>query len=123
MVATTKEDASYLFTVRAAAYAKFVNEGIPPNLISWKMMPGLIRYFKRRGFTDNPEYFAANTIRKWMREGMPTQDSQRFSSTGSRQHAIEQAFERRDREVNKIIESSLEYEIDINYRRVKSERI
>lgn len=113
----------------AVEYTKFVNEGVPAESASMKQFPFLVKYFVLRGY---PEYssnsstltarsLAAMTIKKWMKEGMSTQASKRFSSTGSRQNMIENAFVGSEDKMDEYMGNSFDFLINEEYKKEKSE--
>lgn len=124
-VTTTKFGNNYRYEVFIADYARYVNYGIRPENVSWKMYPGLIHYFKLRGFAEaSAKKFAAMTIQKWLVEGMPTGFSSVYSKTGERTNFIELAFINRDEEANRELERAFEIEVDIIFKsKLKSETI
>lgn len=114
----------------AVLYTKFVNEGFPAASASMKQMPFLIEYFQKRGY---PIYssgggltavsLAAMTIKKWMKEGMPTQASKRFSGTGSRTNMIENAFIGAEVRIDEYMSNSLDFAVEEVFQMEKSETI
>ena len=81
-------------TVVAAPHIFVLNRGVPPEQVSFKMLPALMKYFRLRGFSGkDPRKIAALTIKKWQKEGMSTEASQRYSRTGERQGFIDKAVE------------------------------
>jgi hypothetical protein len=64
---------------------------------------------------------AAATIKKWQQEGMSTQASKRFSSTGARQNMVESTFAKS--EIDEYMNSALDYGVDEKYHETKSETI
>lgn len=106
----------------ALSYGAIINEGVPAAQITFKNLPGLLRYFKLRGLPDNEIPRAARaTIIKQMREGMSTQASKRFSRTGGRQHFIEAAFLYPD--LDQYMSVSFDFAVDEEYSKTKSETI
>lgn len=112
-------------------YAKFVNEGFPAESASFKQVPFLIEYFIKRGFpvassnkqTATATTMAFATVRKWMKEGMPTQASKRFSSTGSRTNMIENAFEGHGAEIDGYLLNGFDFVVEERFQKEKSETI
>lgn len=115
----------------AVLYTKFVNEGFPPEKASFKQFPFLLEYFIKRGYpvastspgTLTAPALAAMTIRKWMKEGMPTQASKRFSSTGSRTNMIENAFVRAENKIDEVITNGIDFLVEERFQKEKSETI
>lgn len=107
---------------RAVYYAKTLNEGVLPENISSKSIPGLVKYFILRGLNPQDAQRAAFlTFRKWKREGMSTQASKRFSKTGGRQNFIEAAF--LNPEIDQHFISLFDFAVDEQYKKNKSETI
>lgn len=108
----------------AVYYTKFVNEGVPAESASMKQFPFLVRYFQQRGLQlKESQGAAAATIKKWMKEGMSTQASKRFSSTGSRQNMIENAFVGSENKIDEYMGNSFDFMINEDYLKEKSEVI
>ena len=105
-------------------YGKQVDEGFQPDEISPKMIPGLVEYFIKRGLSQHDALRAASaTFKKWQSEGMSTQASKRFSTTGARQHFIEAAFIGYENKIDEFFFSSFDFGIDETFKKVKSETI
>lgn len=114
----------YRIMVFILEYGKWINDGIKAENISWKMYPGLIRYFQLRGFDEaGAKKVAALTISKWQKEGMPTKDSNQYSSTGKRTHFIEETFSKEDSNINTELSRTLDYDLNIHFLKITSERI
>lgn len=114
----------------AVYYTKFVNEGFQAKSASMKQFPFLLEYFIKRGFpvassagTVTAGQMAAMTIRKWMREGMPTQASKAFSSTGSRTQMIENAFVGSENKIDEYMTNSFDFLVEERFQKEKSETI
>jgi len=108
----------------AVDYTKFVEEGFPASSANYGQVPFLIDYFKKRGLEEK-EATAASfaTVRVWMKEGMPTQASKRFSSTGSRTSMIENAFTGSEAKIDEFIGNGIDFVVEEKYRKEKSEKI
>lgn len=132
----TKEGKSEVMTGTMLEYTKYVRDGVPAKSASMKQFPFLVDYFKLRGypstkdggFTPGPdvvsaEALAAMTIKKWMKEGMSTEASKRFSKTGSRQHFVNEAFVSGGPKLDKYMTSSLDSMVNQEYLKEKSETI
>lgn len=103
-------------------YMKIIDEGIEPEQVSFSMLPKLILYFRSKGFDEaNAKKAAVNTIKKWTREGLPTQASKRFSTTGNRKNFIEAAFTRADLDI--YMSNSFDQGVHEEYSKTKSETI
>lgn len=115
----------------AVYYTKFVDEGFPAASASFKQVPFLIEYFIKRGYpvaSTNPGTLTATqlafmTVKKWMKEGMPTQASKRFSTTGSRTNMIESAFVGADSKIDEVITGGLDFVVEEYFQKEKSETI
>lgn len=108
----------------AVAYTQYVNEGVPPQSASFKQAPFLIRYFQQRGLPEKEATAAAfATIKVWMKEGMSTQASKRFSQTGSRQNFVENAITGNEARIDEYMSNAFDHSIDEAYRKEKSETI
>lgn len=111
----------------AVYYTKFVNEGLPPESASFKQFPFLVEYFKKRGLGGQDDRdakaAAAATIKKWMKEGMPTQSSKRFSKTGSRTNMIENAIIGNENKIDDYMTDSFDFLVDELYSQEKSETV
>lgn len=108
----------------AAHYTQWVNNGFPASSASFKQLPFVISYFEKRGLSGKEAVGAAYaTIKTWMKEGMPTQASKRFSSTGSRTSAIENAFTGHQTEIDEFIGNSIDFVVEEEFQKEKSETI
>lgn len=108
----------------AVDYTRFVNEGFPASSASFKQVPFLIEYFKKRGYAEREATsFAFATVKKWMKEGMPTQASKRFSRTGSRTNMIESAFIGAEPELDELMSNGLDFVVEERFQKEKSETI
>ncbi len=108
----------------AVKYAKTLNDGIKPEDIKSNVIPGLIKYFILRGVgAKEAERAAVATYIKWKKEGMSTEASKRFSSTGERQHFIERAFEKKEIALDEYMLNTLDFSINEHYSKTKSETI
>ena len=119
---TTKTRYTATLTGYGLSYGMVVNKGYTPSQISDKMFPGLVEYFVKRGLNITQAKRAAGaTIAKWKNEGMSTQASKRFSSTGGRQHFIEAAM--LDTSIDQYMTDTLDFGIDQKFSLVKNETI
>lgn len=121
---TGKKGKADLLEGFAVEYTRYVNDGVPAESASMKQFPFVKEYFLKRGLGDvEAGAAAAATIRKWMKEGMSTQASKRFSSTGGRQHFVESAFTGNEHKIDDYMSSAFDYAVDEAYRKEKSETI
>ncbi len=108
----------------AVHYTKFVNDGVPAKSASMKQFPFLVEYFKQRGLPEKEAMgAAAATIKVWMKEGMSTQASKRFSKTGSRQNMIENAFVGNESKLDDYMTSGIDFVVEERFQKEKSETI
>lgn len=108
----------------AVHYTQFVNDGFPASSASFKQVPFLIEYFKKRGLAEKEATAAAfATVKVWMKQGMPTQASKRFSETGSRTNMIENAFAGNNNEVDEYMGNSFDFAVEELFQKEKSETI
>lgn len=108
----------------ALHYQKYLNEGFPAKSASFKQFPFVVKYFQARGYSeDDSKRYAAMTIHKWMKEGMPTLASNRFSSTGTRLDFIAIVNKAISPEVDKIILTGIDKVINKKFHETKSETI
>lgn len=106
-------------SVFADYYAKYINEGIKPQDISWKMLPTVISYFAKRGLGEHQAKSAAIlTIKKWMVEGMPTKESTRFSKNDRRTNFVGYAFDKGDSTINSELSNAFDYELNIYFGKI-----
>lgn len=105
-------------------YMANINEGVPASRIPYspgsgartsKYISGLIDYVKRRmGKSDREAKSIAFAIAsKHKREGMPTRNSARFSSTGKRTGFIEAALEGIEPKLAEMIELAVQESIEL----------
>lgn len=108
----------------AVDYTKFVNEGVPAASASMRQFPFVYKYFLARGLADKEaKGAAAATIKKWMKEGMSTQASKRFSQTGARQHMIESAFIGGKTQIDEYMTNLFDYSMEEQFQQTKSETV
>lgn len=105
-------------------YMANINEGVPASRIPYspgsgartsKYISGLIDYVKRRmGKSDREAKSIAFAIAsKHKREGMPTKNSARFSSTGKRTGFIEAALDGIEPKITALIELAVQESIEL----------
>lgn len=124
-----KTGTTYILEGEAISYTQYVNDGVPAKSASFKQAPFLIEYFIKRGF---PVYsskgldatkLAFMTINKWKKEGMSTQASKRFSSTGARQNFVESAFVGNEEKINDFMLNSFDFSVDEVFNKQKDETL
>lgn len=87
-----------------ANYGVILDKGVKPARASFKQFPFLVEYFKQRGYDDGTaKGYAAATIKKWMKEGMSTNTSRRFSRSRERQYFLRIALRKAAKKANVII--------------------
>lgn len=119
-----KQGRAYTMEGFGVHYAQYVNEGVPAESASMKQFPFIKRYFQQRGLGEKEAgAAAAATIRKWMKEGMSTQASKRFSSTGARQHFVESAIVGNESKIDEYMSNSFDFSIDETFHKTKSETV
>ena len=114
----------------AIQYTQYVNDGVPAESASMKQFPFLVNYFKLRGYPEESsdgsvtaKELAAATIHKWMKEGMSTAASKRFSKTGSRQNFVQNAFAGSENILDEYMSNSFDFAVNELYLKEKSETI
>jgi hypothetical protein len=114
----------------AVYYAKIVNDGFPAKSASFKQFPFLVEFFVKKGFPIysssgglTANQLAAMTIRKWMKEGMPTAASNRFSSVTRRQRMFENAFQDNKQKLDEFMSNGFDFIMEEDFQKEKSETI
>ena len=109
----------------AVHYMKYVNDGVPAKSASFKQFPFLVEYFKKRGISDDKEAkaAAAATIHKWMKEGLSTKASSKYSETGKRQQIVENTFADHGDKIDGVVMAAFDQLVDEQYHKEKSETI
>lgn len=116
-----KENGEDVLQGTAVNYTGIVNDGFPASSASMKQFPFVVKYFELRGLgAEEAKRAAAATIRVWMKEGMSTKASARFSNTGKRQKMIEDAFEKAAEALNKTMDEGLNKVVSDLFNREKS---
>lgn len=113
-----------ILTGNAAHYIKYLNEGVKAESVSFNQFPFVFEFFKLRGLDEEEAKIAAGaTINKWMKEGMPTEASKKYSKTGSRKNLLESAFTEHGHKLDEHISNSFDFAVDEQYKMEKSETI
>jgi hypothetical protein len=108
----------------ALYYQKYLEDGFLAKSASMKQFPFLVKYWQLRGLTvKDAKRAAAATIRKWMKEGMPTAASHSHSSTGSRQDQIKTAFQKSEKKIDSAIIGGFDRGHSTKFNKTKSETI
>lgn len=100
-------------------YMANINQGVPSNRIPYtpgsgappsKYIQGLTRYARLRFGANRKEAerIAFAIARTHLREGLPSEKSKRFSSTGRRTGFIEQGLEGEEEKISVLIERAVE---------------
>lgn len=121
---TFKEGKAEVMEGIGVYYLEFVNNGFPARSASFKQVPFLIEYFiKRLGSPVDARAMAFATIAKWMKEGMPTPDSSRFSSVTRRKLMVENAFQDNKQKIDEYITNGIDFVVEERFQLEKSETI
>lgn len=90
-------------------YQKYVDQGFPASSANYKQLPFVIKYFLARGYVEaDAKRIAILTIRKWMREGMPTADSRLYSNNGFRTNFVDRADKIATPEIDSVISHGID---------------
>lgn len=120
----SKEGQTEVMQGLALYYSQFVEHGFQAKSASMKQFPFVLEYFIKRGFdVESAKRIAAATIRKWMANGMPTQESKAFSLTGSRTDYVENAIVGAEPKIDEYIGNSLDFLVEERFQIEKSETI
>lgn len=118
----TKTKYTATLTVKGLVHGMIVNTGVVPDRIKDNMLPGLINFFILKGLPQKEATGAAlATMKKWKQEGMSTQASKRFSTTGARQHFIEAAF--LNPAIDDLLLNLFDFGVDEQFKKTKSETV
>ncbi len=105
-------------------YAQFINDGIKADSASFKQFPFLVDYFMSKGYAEKEaKNFAGATIRKWMKEGMSTKGSIRFSKNGRRLNFMGYVDQETAKDLDQSVQKGLDNLINSVYLKTKSETI
>lgn len=119
-----KDGRVHVLEGQAIKYTDFVNDGFPAKSASMKQFPFVKAFFILRGLGDaEAGGAAAATIKKWMKEGMSTFASRRFSKTGARQKAIEKAFSKNTSKLHNYMTNTFDFAVDELYKKEKTETV
>jgi hypothetical protein len=127
---STQTDKASLLEGYSAHYMEWVNNGFKAKSASFKQFPFLVQYFVARGYPEkttdgslSANQLAAMTINKWMKEGMPTASSNRFSQVTRRKLAIENAFQDNKQNLDNYMLGGLDSVVEFEFQKEKSEII
>lgn len=105
-------------------YAVILHHGFGPEKASMRQWPFLKNYFLSKGHDEKEAgAIAAMTIRKWQREGMPTQSSAAYSETGVRTQVIDIVKKAIMPKVNKTMLDGIDTIVNNKFHETKSETI
>lgn len=109
---------------RAIDYAGILSDGTRPEKASMKQFHFVKEFFMSKGYEEKKAgAYAAMTIKKWMREGMSTKASVRFSKNGRRLNFIGFVREKKMAAVNKLVLKDIDIEIQKTFNKTKSKTI
>jgi hypothetical protein len=105
-------------------YQKYLHWGVAAAKASFRQFPFVVQYFRKRGLTEKEaKGAAAATIRTWMKEGMPTNNSLVYSGTGTRLKFLDDADRKAWPAAGAAISSAIDNEINKVFHQTKSETI
>jgi hypothetical protein len=108
----------------ALYYHRYLENGFPAARASMKQFPFLVRYWQLRGLSiTQAKRAAAATIRKWMKEGMPTANSGQYSKTGSRTDQVTTAYGKVEKRIDAVIMQAFDSGHRIAFGKTKNETI
>lgn len=111
-------------TGRAIDYAGILSDGTRPEKASMKQFHFVKEFFLSKGVEPKKAgAYAAMTIRKWMREGMSTRASVRFSKNGRRLNFIGFVREKKMDAVNRLVLKDIDIEVQRVFNKTKSKTI
>jgi hypothetical protein len=119
-----KEGRADVLEGTALYYSIFVNEGVPAASVSMKQFPFVVEYFKKRGLNEpEAKNAAAATIKTWMKTGMPSPASRRFSRTGGRTGYVLSAFTGGQPKIDQYMNDTLDFGVEEKFQLTKSETL
>lgn len=105
-------------------YAAILNAGYGPEKASMAQWPFLYKFFISKGHTEKDAgAFAAMTINKWKREGMPTAASAAYSENGKRTNFIAAVKKIMNTAVHQTINKEIDKIINDKFHETKNETI
>lgn len=108
----------------ALYYALILHHGFGPEKASFKQFPFLVEYFESKGKSEKEaKQYAAMTIRKWMKEGMPTAHSYSYSSNGERLNVISLVKKAVNGKINFAMSKGIDQIVNQKFHETKSETI
>lgn len=120
----TDNNGDFHLTGQALSYANILDEGVRPERASMKQFYFVKEFFISKGYDErNAGQFAAMTINRWMKEGMSTQASSRFSSSGRRKHFIKAVEKKMYRKIDQLITKAVDEAVEEEFNKQKSEII
>lgn len=105
-------------------YAAILNAGYGPGIASMKQFPFVYKFFLSKGHDEeDAKRYAAMTIRKWEKFGMPTGDSSAYSETGQRTNFMAAVRKIMNTEVAQEMSKGLDKIVSDKFNETKSETI
>ena len=115
---------SVVLTGSAFDYAGILSDGTRPEKASMKQFHFVKQFFLSKGVDDKKAgAFAAMTIRKWMKEGMSTKASVRFSKNGKRLNFINIVNKSVGPKVDKVVLADVDKEVKKEFNKTKPIKI
>lgn len=108
----------------ALNYGGILNDGTRPEKASMKQFHFVKEFFLSKGYNEKKAgAYAAMTINKWMKEGMSTKASRRFSKNGRRSRFIDQVAEDVDKRLDESVFHEIDKIVNSEYSKQKNEMI
>lgn len=108
----------------ALDYAQILNDGTRPAKASFAQFPFVVEFFESKGYSEaKAKQYTAMTINRWMKEGMSTKASARFSKNGKRLNFIGLVNELINTRINDSVFKEMDKIVEEKYREQKSEII
>ena len=105
-------------------YGQILNDGTRPEKASMKQFWFVKEFFISKGYSDKiAGAYSAMTINKWIKEGMSTKASVRFSHNGRRTNFIKQVDDTYSDKLNEVVLKEIDKVINLEYNKQKSETI
>lgn len=105
-------------------YAAILDAGYGRERASMRQFPFLVQFFESKGHNEeDAKRYAAMTIKKWMKEGVPTANSSSYSETGRRTQFIAIVKKAINGKVNTVMNDGLDKIINEKFHETKSEKI
>lgn len=109
---------------KAFSYANILNEGVRKDRASFKQFYFVKEFFLTKGYEkEDAAKYAAMTIHRWMKGGMSTAASSRFSETGERNKFIQAVEKRISSKMDEMVHNGVDKVINTEINKQKSETI